>query len=108
MKNKYREYLGKNIRYFRKLNNLSIEKLAEKSNLSTKYLSTVELGQNNISFDNIISICNALEIEPYNLLEFPNNDKDKLKQKLISIISNDNIKMIKLYLKIIEDIKKNM
>ena len=37
--------LGKNINYYRNLNNLSQERLAEKLGISPKYLSRIECGK---------------------------------------------------------------
>ena len=44
------------------------EKLAEKSNLSYKYLGEVERGIVNISLDSLVRIAKALRIRIYDLL----------------------------------------
>ena len=54
--------LGKQIRYYRKLNHLTQEKLAEKAELAPSYISDVERGRENISVDAIYRIAKALGI----------------------------------------------
>jgi len=46
---KFRKIFGKNIWYFRKKNNLTIEDLADISDINPKYLGGVERGVYNIS-----------------------------------------------------------
>jgi transcriptional regulator with XRE-family HTH domain len=54
--------LGKQIRYHRKLNGLTQEKLAEKAELAPSYVSDVERGRVNISVDAVQRIAKAFEI----------------------------------------------
>ena len=72
---KCRDLFGSNIRNFRKLKNLTIEKLAEKCGLSYKYLNKVELGNNNISLDNIIVLSKVLDINLKDFFVFSESDK---------------------------------
>ena len=44
------------------------DKLAEKIGLSEKYISDLETGRRIGSFETLVSIANALEVEPYELL----------------------------------------
>jgi len=57
---KYRRILGENIRASRKQAGLSQEKLAEKAELNSAYVSDVERGKENISVDALMRIANAL------------------------------------------------
>ena len=61
--------LGKRIRFYRKLNSLTQEKLAEKSELAPSYLSDVERGRENISLDAIQRIAKALGVRLRDLFE---------------------------------------
>lgn len=54
--------IGKNIRHFRNLKNISQEILAEKTNLSTNYISMIERGEKIPSLTSLIRIANALEV----------------------------------------------
>ena len=54
---------SKAIKYFRKINNLSQEQLAEKANLDRTYISGIERGRRNITLDSLDKIIVALEID---------------------------------------------
>jgi len=56
----HRRTLGETIRACRKQSRLSQEKLAEKANLSTVFISQVERGVENISVDALARIAKAL------------------------------------------------
>ncbi|OGG13320.1 transcriptional regulator [Candidatus Gottesmanbacteria bacterium RIFCSPHIGHO2_01_FULL_39_10] len=64
-----RELFGKNIRKYRKLQNISQEELAFRSNLHRTYISDIERGQRNVSLDNIDKLAKALNIKITKLLE---------------------------------------
>jgi DNA-binding XRE family transcriptional regulator len=54
--------VGQKIRFYRRLNKLTEEKLAEKAELAPTYLSDVERGFVNISLDALARIAKALGI----------------------------------------------
>ncbi len=60
--------LGKNINYYRNLNNLSQERLAEKLGISPKYLSRIECGKQCLSLSKIEKLAIIFKISPYKLL----------------------------------------
>ena len=70
-----RDLLIFNIKYYRYLNNLSQEKLAELCKLSPRYITDVERGLHCPTILKIESIAKALNIEPYVL--FSNFDRDE-------------------------------
>ena len=55
--------LGKNIAKYRKLKNMSQEKLAELVDLSREYITRVERGQKNISLKKLFAIADALDVD---------------------------------------------
>jgi transcriptional regulator with XRE-family HTH domain len=59
---------GKIIREKRLVLGLSQEKLAEKANLHTNYVGSVERGERNIAIENIYALSNALECSPKDLM----------------------------------------
>lgn len=89
-------YLKQNIRYYRKLLNLSQQELAEKSDISTSFVQEIELGRKHPSLTTLDKLAGALDIEVFQLLMNPdknNHDivKDfsaKLKEKLNSDIDD--------------------
>lgn len=61
--------LGENIKKARTLLGISQEELAFRSMLHRTYISSVERGERNICFLNLIKIAKALEISPSELIE---------------------------------------
>jgi transcriptional regulator with XRE-family HTH domain len=59
---KHRQILGETIRKHRKQSGLSQEKLAEKADLSTVFISEVETGKKTISVDALLRIAKALRV----------------------------------------------
>ena len=69
------ELLSFNIKYFRYLNKMSQELLAEKSNLSPEYISRIERGLHSPSTEKLEAIALGLNLQPYEL--FINIDRDE-------------------------------
>ncbi|MBD3245134.1 MAG: helix-turn-helix domain-containing protein [Candidatus Moranbacteria bacterium] len=61
--NKFKAELGRRIAKIRKNNNMTQKKLSQLSNLHPTYISNLEKGERNITFDNIIKITKALNIQ---------------------------------------------
>jgi transcriptional regulator with XRE-family HTH domain len=66
---KHRRLLGEAVRAERKAAGLSQEKLAEKADLSTVFISRVERGKESPSVDNLVKIAKALSIRVRDLVE---------------------------------------
>ncbi len=66
--------IGYNIAYYRKHNNLTQEKLAEKIGISRSHLSAIEAPNiiRPFSIEILLNIASVLDIEPYKLLVFHN------------------------------------
>lgn len=64
--------LGKNVRYYRHMNNLTQEKLAERCDLSTRYISDIENGNGNISVDTLAKISTMLNVNAFQLIKEKN------------------------------------
>ncbi len=65
---KHRRILGENIRTCRKQTRMSQEKLAERADLNTTYVSAVERGEENISVDALVRISIALKVSLADLI----------------------------------------
>ncbi|MCW2988938.1 MAG: family transcriptional regulator [Solirubrobacterales bacterium] len=61
--------LGQTIREFRKKKGISQEALGLEAGLDRTYISSVERGRRNISFDNLVKIAEAVDAKPSQLLE---------------------------------------
>ena len=68
MKEKILLQFGERVKYFRKKNNISQEKLAELSELHRTYIGMIERGEKNITLSNIYKIANGLKIDVKELL----------------------------------------
>jgi transcriptional regulator with XRE-family HTH domain len=60
--------LGEAIKEFRKKKGISQEALGLEAGLDRTYVSSVERGKRNISFDNLVKIAETLEVKPSQLL----------------------------------------
>lgn len=62
-------YIGKTVRSRRRSKGITIEKLAEESELNDKYLGEIERGEVNISIETLFKIANGLSLkDPSDLL----------------------------------------
>lgn len=64
------ETLGKNIKKYRKLKNLSQNQLAEIVDLSREHLACIETGKEFISLRKLFLIADILEVPVKNLIDF--------------------------------------
>lgn len=85
--------LGINIRNERKKQNLTIEELAFRADITPNYLGKIERAQTKLSLEVLIKIANALDVTSDDLLfhEFPNvpnNKINSLNDKLCNISKN--------------------
>ena len=65
---KHRRLLGESVRAARKETGFSQEKLAEKANLSTVFISRIERGVESPSVDNLLKIAKALGVRVSDLV----------------------------------------
>ena len=65
---------GKNVKYYRYKMGYSQERLAEILDMNVSYLSQIENGNHNITFDRIIELARVLKVEPNLLFEKCSND----------------------------------
>ena len=68
MTNSSIKIIGKNIRKYRKAKNFSQEKLSELVDVTTDYISLIELGKRTPSLKRLYKIAEILDIEAYKLL----------------------------------------
>jgi len=64
-------HFGARLRTLRKAARLSQEALAFQSELDRSYVGQVERGERNISLQNLAKLARALDVAPYELLQFP-------------------------------------
>lgn len=80
---------GMRIKKLRKKQALSQEHLAEKAEISSKYLSRIEMGQHFPSFDTLIKLAKALHIELKDFFEFTHRTSNlqDLKKNLNALLN---------------------
>ena len=64
-----RKVLGANVKYYRFLIGYTQEQLAEKCDLSPRYISDIENAKGNVPIDTLENIAKYLKIEPYLLIK---------------------------------------
>ncbi len=64
-----RKVLGANVKYYRYLIGYTQEQLAEKCELSPRYISDIENSQGNVSVDTLEIIAKYLKVESYLLIK---------------------------------------
>ena len=89
-----KQIYGRNIKRLREERKMTQDALSEKIGLNEKYLSTIETGAKWGSFDTLISLANALNVEPYELL-LPNGkevsiDSRRTKELMVRFRTNLN------------------
>ena len=73
MKNKdIKKILGENVRFYRYANKFTQEKLAEKCDLSPRYVSDIENGNGNISIETLAKLSETLKVSAPKLIEKQN------------------------------------
>lgn len=70
-----RKVFSDNVKYYRKMLGISQEKLAERSNLSTNYVGSIESRARRVNIDTIQKLAFGLQIEPSKLLVDRNKTK---------------------------------
>ena len=92
-----KQELGKNIKKYRKLNNMTQEKLAEIIDVEINSISSIETGKFFPSPENMIKISNALNISLPDLFcfkdEYSCSDYIEEINKNISMIKDDKTKL---------------
>ena len=104
-----RRLFGNRIREFRKARKLSQQGLAAKAGLHYTYVGSVERGESNISFDNIVRIADALGITLEELFTFPINDQpiteiERLRAEMAALLADRDYEKLKLSLRVLNAI----
>ena len=98
------EEIGKRIRKYRKLKNLSQEELAEKIDISTTHMSHIETGSTKLSLQVLVDLSKVLEVNTDDLI-FENKPKTMINQinKLLSECNENQIQFISNVVKSLKD-----
>lgn len=99
---------GMRIKELRKNMGLSQEKLAEKVEISSKYLSRVEMGQHFPSIDTLVKLADVLNIELKDFFEFAHGTPSprELKAILNSLVKEADKDKLRLLVKVVRAVVK--
>lgn len=103
--------LSENIKYFRKIKNLSQIQLADLANIHEKTVIRAESGKNEVTIEIIEKICNALEVEYYKVFiprVSSSDNENNLRNIINAKLETLDLSRLKAVNNLIEDIKKIM
>ncbi len=63
-----KEFYTKNLKNLRTISGLNQSQLSEKAGITEKFYSDIETGKKWGSFETLVSLANALDVKPYELL----------------------------------------
>jgi transcriptional regulator with XRE-family HTH domain len=90
------EYIAERVKYFRTQQNLSLEELANKSDVTRNYIWQIEQATANVSINKLEAICTALNIDLFEVL--PNsklsNDSALLLANKINSLPEENKELV--------------
>ncbi len=94
---------GMRMKELRTARNLSQEQLAEKSGISPKYMSRIEMGLHFPSFDIITKLATALQVEVKDFFEFAHEAKNtrELKAMISDLLKEVNDEQLRLAVKVL-------
>lgn len=94
-------HIGQRIKEIRKTKGLTQETLAEKVEISTRYLSRLEVGQQSASIDTLVRLAEALNVELGELFDFGHHGTvTELRQMLRKQIQESNEEQLRLAVKL--------
>ncbi len=97
-----KKLFGKRVKERRTFLRLTQEQLAEKTGMSPKSLSQIELGNNFVSAENLNAICEALQVFPKELFDFQEDQNSFSDYNFVANRLKNNSKLLDKIAKIIE------
>ena len=93
---------GMRLKELRQSTGFSQDQLAESADISSKYVSRIEMGKQFPSIDKLVSLSNALNIELKDLFEFDHlkGDGKELKKSLNDLLEEADEEKLRLIFKI--------
>lgn len=88
--NDIRILIGKNIRHYRKANNLTQEQLAEKVGVSTSFCANIERGGRSMSIQVLTKFAQALRVSVDSLVLEPNEMENSHAENIRSLLARSN------------------
>ncbi len=94
-----KKLLGKKIKYYRELNNLTQEQMAELVGINSRSISLIERGSNFVTAETLTNIAKTLNVSLKKLFDF---DQDifqtaDIKERLFDLINKNEDKVYTIY-----------
>ena len=99
-------FIGKRIRKFRLKKKLTLQYLAEQSDLTHTHLSNIEHGVHMPTLNTLISIMNALQIN-YSILADDSQDDSVFANSIIDKLQDASEEELKFFIELLEIIKRD-
>ena len=88
--NSLNSYVGKRIKEYREVKGYTQEYIAKELDIATNHYGRIERGENSCTMNNLVSICNILEVNPNDILGELIINKDNELLKDLDKLSVDN------------------
>jgi transcriptional regulator with XRE-family HTH domain len=84
-----RQQLGQRLKHLRRVRGYTQERLAERIDISSKYLSSIERGAENPTLDLLGRLAKGLQVELYELFQFTPDvsQPERLRQTLMGLVA---------------------
>jgi transcriptional regulator with XRE-family HTH domain len=103
---KAKSLFGSRIKSLRAYSGLNQEALAERMDISQNYISSLERGKGNPTFDMIVKLAQALKVEMWELFDFGHEEEKKKFREILSRfpieIDQEKLALAMKVLKVIE------
>ncbi len=100
--------IGKKIRQFRKLKNLTQFELAEKVGLNEKQISRIEMGLNYPTYTTFVKLIDVLDIDVANFIVDESTEISMYENKINNFVKVSNEAELKMYYEVMQSIKNNL
>ncbi len=95
MVDSFSSQVGYKIREIRKSKKISMERLAELSNLHETYISRIELGKHSVSIEVIKKIASGLGVKPFEIVQISVTEQEKAIERVVETLKKYRTQEIK-------------
>jgi transcriptional regulator with XRE-family HTH domain len=99
-----RQQVGQRLKHLRRVRGYTQEQLAERIEISPKYLSSIERGAENPTLDLLGRLAQGLQVELYELFQVTPDagQPDRLRQKLLGLVAEIRAEELPRLVRILE------
>jgi transcriptional regulator with XRE-family HTH domain len=102
----YPKLFGKRVKAVRKAAKLTQDKAAEKAGLNPKYLGQIERAEKRPSFEVILALAKALDVQPAVLFQFDREGRDEkaLQKRIESLVQKSHPEQLRLAHRVLKSV----